>query len=71
MCEYTHTGGLQVQRWNTSEGIEPHYLFDEIKEVLRFAEIIAALSVFGMARIINDEKLAEQVTQRFVARVKE
>lgn len=71
MCSYTHTGGLHVQRWNTSDGIEPNYSREEILEVLRFADIIVALSVFGMARIMNDESLAERVSQRFVARVKE
>jgi len=71
LCAYTHTGGLHVQRWNTAEGIEPNYSRAEVAEVLRFAEIILALSVLGMARIMKDEALAERVWERFSQRVQE
>ena len=48
LCGYTHTGGIQVQRWNTSDGIEANYSTAELLEVLRFAEIVATLSVLGV-----------------------
>lgn len=47
MCAYTHTGGLHVQRWNTSDAIEANYEAAEVKEVLLFAELIAAMSVIA------------------------
>jgi hypothetical protein len=61
MCAYTHTGGLHVQRWNTSQAIEPSYDPQEIESVLFFAEIVAALSVLGFADIVDDDALAERI----------
>jgi len=69
LCAYTHTGGLHVQRWNTSRGIEPNYSIDELLEVLRFADIVATLSVLGVVSLMNDEQLAEKLLKRFKARV--
>lgn len=69
LCAYTHTGGLHVQRWNTSDGIEPNYSIDELLEVLRFADIVATLSVLGVVSLMNDEQLAEKLLERFRARV--
>lgn len=71
MCAYTHTGGLHVQRWNTADGIEPNYSAEEVLEVLRFADIIASLSVLGVVTLINDDSLAQKVLERFKARAKE
>lgn len=58
MCAYTHTGGLHVQRWNTSESIEPNFSLEEVLEVLVFAEFIGAMSALGIAELGNDEDLA-------------
>jgi len=69
MCAYTHTGGLHVQRWNTDDGIEANYSRDEILEVMRFAEIIASLSVIGIARLANDDALAVRILETFKNRV--
>jgi len=71
MCSYTHTGGLHVQRWNTAEAIEPNYSDEELVEVLQFADIIASLSVLGIAKLRNDEALAKRVLNRFKTRIKE
>lgn len=71
MCAYTHTGGLQVQRWNTEGGIEANYSHGEVLEVLKFAEIIASLSVVGVARLANDEALAIRTLEAFKKRVGE
>jgi hypothetical protein len=67
MCAYTHTGGLHVQRWNTSESIESNYPLDEVLEVLVFAETIGVMSVIGIASLANDEELA----LRILSKVKE
>jgi hypothetical protein len=61
MCAYTHTGGLHVQRWNTTQAIEATYDPGEIESVLYFAEIIASLSVIGFATVVSDEALAQAV----------
>lgn len=71
MCAYTHTGGLHVQRWNTEDGIEPNYSVDEVLEALRFADIIASLSVLGVLSLANDEVMAEKVLERYTDRMNE
>lgn len=69
MCAYTHTGGLHVQRWNTEDGIEANYSRDEVLEVMRFAEIIASLSVIGVARLASDDALAIRAFEAFKKRL--
>jgi len=64
MCAFTHTGGLHIQRWNTSDGIEPNYTTDEILEVLGFAEAVGALAVLGIAELANDAEMAERVLNK-------
>jgi hypothetical protein len=61
MCAYTHTGGLHVQRWNTSEAVEPVYDQEEVDEVLYLAETLGSLSVIGVAELANDGELANKV----------
>jgi hypothetical protein len=68
MCAYTHTGGLQIQRWNTPEGIEPAYDEAELREVLEFAEAIGSLAVVGVAWLAKDMQIAEKVLARFKQR---
>ena len=69
MCAFTHTGGLHVQRWNTSEAVEPHYDPKEVAQVLFFAELIGALAVLGIAEIAQDEQLATKVLAQLKRRV--
>lgn len=69
MCAYTHTGGLHVQRWNTADGIEANYSVEELLEVLKFADIIATLSVLGVLRLADDVDLSETLLERFKARM--
>lgn len=71
MCAYTHTGGLHVQRWNTEDGIEPNYSADEVLEALRFADIIASLSVLGVLTLAGDDVAAQQVLERYKTRMAE
>lgn len=70
LCGYTHTGGIHVQRWNTADGIEANYSAGELLEVLRFADIIATLSVLGVLSLANDAAAAEKLLARFKARLK-
>lgn len=71
MCAYTHTGGLHVQRWLTESAIEPNYSKDELLEALRFADIIASLSVLGVLTLTNDDETAQKVLERYKARMEE
>ena len=70
MCAYTHTGGLHVQRWNTEDAIEANYSKEEILEVLGFAEIIASLSVIGVARLADNDLLANRTLEALRTRTK-
>jgi hypothetical protein len=71
MCAYTHTGGLHVQRWITTDGIEPNYSRDEVLEVLKFADIIASLSALGALTLASDEESAQAVLNKFKLRMGE
>jgi len=71
MCSYTHTGGLHVQRWITADAIEPNYSKEELLEALRFADIIASLSVLGVLTLANDDEMAQKILDRYKARMKE
>ena len=71
MCAFTHTGGLHVQRWITADGIEPNYSKEELLEALRFADIIASLSVLGVLTIAGDDSMAQRVLERYKARMEE
>ena len=64
LCAYAHTGGLHVQRWNTEEAIEPSYDPAEVDAVLFFTEVIASLSVFGFATVVDDDALALSVLEQ-------
>ncbi|WP_332813871.1 DUF6988 family protein [Ramlibacter sp.] len=68
MCAYTHTGGLHIQRWNTSHAIEPGYEEAEVREVLDFAETVGSLAVIGVAKLAEDVEAARAVLERFKQR---
>lgn len=55
LCGYTHTGGIHVQRWQTSDGVEPNYSKEEVLEVLNFSDMIAGLSVLAVLREAGDD----------------
>ena len=69
LCGYTHTGGIHVQRWNTSDGIEANYSAEEILEVLRFADIVASLAVLGVLALANDVGASEKILEALKSRV--
>ena len=71
LCGYTHTGGIHVQRWNTSDGIEANYSTEELLEVLRFADIVATISVLGVLSLADDAETSEKLLERFKARMGE
>ena len=69
MCGYTHVGGLHVQRWATADGIEPNYSVEEVREALRFADIVVALSVLGVLGLANAADAAESVLIHYKTRM--
>jgi len=71
MCGYTHTGGIHIQRWNTSDGVEPNYSVEEVLEVLVFAEFIGVMSTLGIAELSNDEELSLRILTKVKERAKQ
>jgi hypothetical protein len=64
MCDYTHTGGIHIRRWNTAEAIEPNYDDGMLNKALSFAEVIGSMSVLGLATLAEDIQLALRVLER-------
>jgi hypothetical protein len=64
MCEFTHTGGLHVQRWNSVDAIEPSFDEKEIRQVLFFAALLGSSAAIGIARIADDVNLAAEILER-------
>lgn len=69
LCGYTHTGGIHVQRWNTSDGIQANYSIAELLEVLRFADIIGTISALGVLSLADDAETSEKLLVRFKERM--
>jgi len=63
MCEYTHTGGLQIQRWQTESSVEPKYSNDEVEEVLAFTNLFVSLAAIEMVGICGSEEKFEALTK--------
>lgn len=64
MNQYTHSGGLQVQRWNTGDFITPNHSIDEMQEVLEFVNALVLLSAVSIAGSVGDEALAERLVEK-------
>ena len=63
MCEYTHTGSLQIQRWQTESSVEPKYSKDEVEEVLAFTNLFASLAAIEMVEISGSTEKCEALTE--------
>lgn len=68
MCDYAHTGSLQVQRRQSEEAVEPKYDDDEVLEVLKFAEFCGTLATLGTLGLSGAEATAERVEEVFLER---
>jgi hypothetical protein len=44
MCEFTHTGGLHLQRWQSHDAVEPKFDEEELEECLNCAELFGAMA---------------------------
>ena len=70
MCEYVHTGALQVVRWISPRGVEPQHTVAEAVEVLRFADNIALLCAAGIAANSDDEARSLILTDRVIRKLR-
>jgi len=69
MCDYTHTGALQIQRFLTPDSIEPIHSREEVLEVLRLSEMILAEAVISTLFLASDEQRALRVYELAKARL--
>lgn len=67
MCSYTHTGALQVQRWNTEDAITSRHSREEIEAVVAFCNVFALLAAVGVAALENNDLLATELLEKFRA----
>lgn len=51
MCDYTHTGGLHLQRWQSSSAIEPQFDEAELEECLNAAELFGAMACLELIQL--------------------
>lgn len=64
MCSYTHTGIFQLNRYNSSQAIEPNFKEDEIIEALNFANVFGLLSALWMVSISGDDNLVNVLREK-------
>ena len=69
LCDYTHTGALQVQRWNKLDSIEPNYSDEEILEVIHFTSAYALLASVGILNTVANSN--PELVETFLAKAKE
>jgi hypothetical protein len=51
MCDFTHTGGLHLQRWQTHDAVEPKFDEAELEECLNCAEIFGAMAGLELVQL--------------------
>ena len=68
LCDYAHTGLLQIQRWNTLHAIEPNYPDDEVIEVIKFTSALATLTAVSLSEGIAQNNALDQ---EFLEKAKE
>jgi hypothetical protein len=62
LCDYTHTGLLHVQRWNTADAVQPSYFDEEVIDVVLFAEKYALEAAVSFSEVvIEDVDLAKEM----------
>jgi hypothetical protein len=66
LCDLTHTGGRQVQRWDKVDAIEPNYRLEEILDAIRVSRSIALLSVLGVIMLVDDTDIALAAVREFM-----
>jgi hypothetical protein len=64
LCDFTHTGGRHLQRYQSADGIEATHSIDEIQEALSFANAMALLSALGIATLTLHFALAERLLEK-------
>jgi hypothetical protein len=51
MCDFTHTGGLHLQRWQSQDSVEPTFEPEELEECLNCAELFGAMAGLELVQL--------------------
>lgn len=69
MCDFAHTGGLHLQRWQSQDGIEPTFDPAELEACLNYAELLAAMSGLEVVQMSeggsNGQAVLELIEKRW------
>jgi hypothetical protein len=65
LCDFTHTGGQQTQRWSSADSIEPNYPLEEVLEVIATSQSISLLSLLGIISMVEDKEVALTAIREF------
>lgn len=63
MCDFSHTGALHLQRWQSHDGIEPNFDTEELENFLNYSELLAAMSGLEVVQMSEDGNTGEVVLQ--------
>jgi hypothetical protein len=51
LCDFTHTGGQHLQRWQSKDSIEPKFGEAELEEFLNSAELFGAMAALAQVQL--------------------
>lgn len=63
MCAFTHTGGLHLQRWQSTDAIEPKFDEKELEDCLNCAELFGAMSGLALVQLRKSGDTGAKVLQ--------
>jgi hypothetical protein len=66
MCDYTHTGNLQLSRRWSGDELEPSYRDSEVIEVIKGSEIILLMFAYVVLKEHNYMDEAEAINSRII-----
>ena len=61
LCDYAHTGALQLQRWQGTDAVEPQHSPHEAREVAHLANLYGVFSAVSLAAMAEDSATAERL----------
>ncbi|OAN53507.1 DUF6988 family protein [Sphingobium sp. TCM1] len=66
MCDFTHTGILQLQRNLTADTVEPNYAVEDLLRGLEQANACAVIATTFAAGIANDTAFADKLVEHAI-----
>lgn len=63
MCDYTHTGGQHLLRWQTKNSIEPTFKESELEECLNCAELFGAMAGLALIQLSASGSSGQEVLE--------